>query len=94
MEKFYEVIDLCDSVDRKDLSEFLEELVESIKEVLEEKDDSDYSEDSETNSSDDESIDEGEPRSHKKIEEENYKVRIDENGFWSFVFSDEEEEED
>jgi hypothetical protein len=48
MERFYEIIDLCDSVDRKDLSEFLQELVESIKHILIEvgEDDSDYEGDS------------------------------------------------
>lgn len=88
MEKYYQVINLCDSVDRNDLSEFLQELVESIRPILEEVDDSDYEVDA---SSSDEEIDEGEPPSHKKIEEEDYKVHIDENGFWSFVFSDEED---
>ena len=88
MEKYYQVINLCDSVDRNDLSEFLQELVEQIKPILEEVDDSDYEVDA---SSSDEEIDEGEPPSHKKIEEEDYKVHIDENGFWSFVFSDEED---
>jgi len=88
MEKYYQVINLCESVDRNDLSEFLQELVEQIKPILEEVDDSDYEVDA---SSSDEEIDEGEPPSHKKIEEEDYKVHIDENGFWSFVFSDEED---
>ena len=90
MEKYYQVINLCDSVDRNDLSEFLQDLVEQIKPILEEVDDSDFEQDA---SSSDESIDEGEPPSlaDKKIEEENYKVHIDEDGFWSFVFSDEED---
>lgn len=90
MEKYYQVINLCDSVDRNDLSEFLQDLVEQIKPILEEVDDSDFEQDA---SSSDESIDEGEPpsRADKKIEEENYKVHIDEDGFWSFVFSDEED---
>jgi len=89
MEKYYQVINLCDSVDRNDLSEFLQDLVESIKPILEEKDDSDFEE--EDASSSDESIDEGEPPT-KKIEEEDFKVHIDEDGFWSFVFSDEEDD--
>lgn len=91
MERFYEIIDLCDSVDRKDLSEFLQELVESIKPILIEvgEDDSDFEGDA---SSSEEEIEEGEPpNSHKKIEEEDYKVHIDEDGFWSFVFSEEED---
>lgn len=93
MERFYEIIDLCDSVDRKDLSEFLQELVESIKHILIEvgEDDSDY-EGSVAAESSEEEIEEGEPpNSHKKIEEEDYKVHIDEDGFWSFVFSDDED---
>jgi len=90
MERFYEIIDLCDSVDRKDLSEFLQELVESIKPILIEvgEDDSDFEGDA---SSSEEEIEEGNPPSHKKIEEEDYKVHIDEDGFWSFVFSEEED---
>ena len=94
MEKYYQVINLCDSVDRNDLSEFLQDLVEQIKPILEEVDDSDFEQDaSSSDEQDDSSIDEGEPpsRAHKKIEEENYKVHIDEDGFWSFVFSDEED---
>lgn len=91
MERFCEIIDLCDSVDRKDLSEFLQELVDSIKPILEEKDDSDFEGGVDAESSDEE-IDEGEPpNSHKKIEEEGFKVHIDQDGFWSFVFSDEED---
>ena len=89
MERLCEIIDLCDSVDRKDLSEFLQGLVETIKPFLEEQEDSDFEGDA---SSSDEEIDEGEPpNSHKKIEEEDYKVKIDEDGFWSFVFSDDED---
>ena len=87
MERLCEIIDLCDSVDRKDLSEFLQGLVETIKPFLEEQDDSDFEGDA---SSSDEEIDEGEPPL-KKIEEEDYKVKIDEDGFWSFVFSDDED---
>ena len=92
MEKYYQVIHLCESVDRNDLSEFLQDIIESIKPILEEVEDSDYSSEEDSKSSEDEEIDEGEPRSHKKIEEEDYKVAIDENGFWSFVFSDDEED--
>ena len=89
MERLCEIIDLCDSVDRKDLSEFLQGLVETIKPFLEEQEDSDFEGEA---SSSDEEIDEGEPpNSHKKIEEEDYKVKIDEDGFWSFVFSDDED---
>jgi len=91
MERFCEIIDLCDSVDRKDLSEFLQELVDSIKPILEEKDDSDFEGGVDAESSEEE-IEEGEPpNSHKKIEEEDFKVHIDQDGFWSFVFSDEED---
>ena len=92
MERLCEIIDLCDSVDRKDLSEFLQGLVETIKPFLEEQEDSDFEGEA---SSSDEEIDEGgcvpHPNSHKKIEEEDYKVKIDEDGFWSFVFSDDED---
>ncbi len=88
MERLCEIIDLCDSVDRKDLSEFLQGLVETIKPFLEEQEDSDFEGDA---SSSDEEIEEGNPPSHKKIEEEDYKVQIDEDGFWSFVFSDDED---
>ena len=89
MERLCEIIDLCDSVDRKDLSEFLQGLVETIKPFLEEQEDSDFEGEA---SSSDEEIDEGEPpNSHKKIQEEDYKVKIDEDGFWSFVFSDDED---
>ena len=90
MERLCEIIDLCDSVDRKDLSEFLQGLVETIKPFLEEQEDSDFEGDCDQSS--DEEIDEGEPpNSHKKIQEEDYKVKIDEDGFWSFVFSDDED---
>ena len=89
MEKYYQVINLCDSLDRNDLSDFLQDLVESIRPILEEVDDSDFEE--EDASSSDEEIEEGLPPSHKKIEEEDYKVHIDEDGFWSFVFSDDED---
>ena len=97
MEKYYQVINLCESVDRNDLSEFLQDIIESIKPILEEVEDSDYSSEEDSKSSEDEEIDEGGCRaaphpSHKKIEEEDYKVHIDENGFWSFVFSDDEED--
>ena len=88
MEKYFQVINLCDSFDRNDLSDFLQDLVESIRPILEEVDDSDFEQDA---SSSDEEIEEGDPPSHKKIEEEDYKVHIDEDGFWSFVFSDEED---
>jgi len=85
MEKYYQVINLCNEVDRTDLSEFLEDLLGKIKPELEEIDDPDYS----ASSEEEEDDDEGEPPS-RKLEEEDYEVRIDENGFWSFVFSDDE----
>ena len=85
MEKYYQVINLCNEVDRTDLSEFLEDLLGKIKPELEEIDDPDYS----ASSEEEEEDDEGEPPS-RKLEEEDYEVRIDENGFWSFVFSDDE----
>jgi hypothetical protein len=89
MEKYYQVINLCNEVDRTDLSEFLEDLLGKIKSELEEIDDPDY-----TASSDeeDDAIDdaEGTQTPSRKIEEEDFEVRIDENGFWSFVFSDDE----
>jgi hypothetical protein len=92
MEKYYQVINLCSEVDRKDLSEFLQDLLDMIKPELEEMDDPDYTASSEEEEDEDE-IDEGEPPSRKNtIEEENYEVRIDENGFWSFVFSSDEED--
>jgi len=84
MEKYYQVINLCNEVDRTDLSEFLEDLLGKIKPELEEIDDPDYTASSEEEEEDD--------ADHKrtKLEEEDYEVRIDENGFWSFVFSDDE----
>ena len=93
MEKYYQVINLCSEVDRKDLSEFLQDLLDMIKPELEEMDDPDYTASSDEEEEDEDEIDEGEPPSRKnKIEEEDYEVRIDENGFWSFVFSSDEED--
>ena len=90
MEKYYQVINLCNEVDRTDLTEFLEDLLSKIKPELEEIDDPDYdSSDNDASSDEEDDIDEGEPPS-REIEEEDYEVRIDENGFWSFVFSDDE----
>jgi len=85
MEKYYQVINLCNEVDRTDLSEFLEDLLGKIKPELEEIDDPDYSASSEEEEEDDDA-----DQKRTKLEEEDYEVRIDENGFWSFVFSDDE----
>ena len=84
MEKYYQVINLCSEVDRTDLSEFLEDLLGKIKPDLEEIDDPDYSSDSqsETSEPDDDPVD--------PLDETTYRVHIDEDGFWSFVFSDDE----
>jgi len=87
MEKYYEVINLCSEVDRPDLSEFLEDLLGKIKYELEEIEDPDYTASSEEE--EEEEIDDAEVK-RTKLEEEDYEVRIDENGFWSFVFSDDE----
>ena len=88
MEKYYQVINVCNEVERNDLTEFLQDLLDKIKPELEEIDDPDYTASSEE---EEDEIDEGEPPSRKNtIEEEDYEVRIDENGFWSFVFSDDE----
>ena len=81
MEKYYQVINICSDVDRKDLIEFLEDLLSRIKPNLEEIDDPDYSSDSESEP-DDDPVD--------PLDETTYRVHIDENGFWSFVFSDDE----
>jgi len=86
MEKYYQVINLCNEVDRTDLSEFLEDLLGKIKPELEEIDDPDYSASSEEEEEEDDDAD----QKRTKLEEEDYEVRIDENGFWSFVFSDDE----
>jgi len=83
MEKYYQVINLCSEVDRTDLSEFLEDLLGKIKPELEEIDDPDYSSDSDASSEpDDDPVD--------PLDETTYRVHIDEEGFWSFVFSDDE----
>ena len=84
MEKYYQVINLCSEVDRTDLSEFLEDLLGKIKPDLEEIDDRDYSSDSqsETSEPDDDPVD--------PLDETTYRFHIDEEGFWSFVFSDDE----
>ena len=81
MEKYYQVINICSDVDRKDLIEFLEDLLSRIKPNLEEIDDPDYSSDSESEP-DDDPVD--------PLDETTYRVHIDEDGFWSFVFSDDE----
>ena len=84
MEKYYQVINLCSELDRTDLTEFLEDLLGKIKPNLEEIDDPDYSSDSESQTSepDDDPVD--------PLDETTYRVHIDEEGFWSFVFSDDE----
>jgi len=94
MEKYYQVINLCSEVDRKDLSEFLQDLLDMIKPELEEMDDPDYTASSDEEEEDEDEIDdaEGTQTPSRKIEEEDYEVRIDENGFWSFVFSSDEED--
>lgn len=86
MEKYYQVINLCSDVDRKDLSEFLEDLLGKIRNNLEEIDDPDYgSDDSDSGSTSEPDDDPVDP-----LDESTYRVHIDEEGFWSFVFSDEE----
>ncbi len=87
MEKYYQVINLCSEVERTDLSEFLEDLLGKIKPELEEIDDPDYSSDSQSETSDtggadDDPVD--------PLDETTYRVHIDQEGFWSFVFSDDE----
>jgi len=76
MEKYYQVINLCNEVDRTDLSEFLEDLLGKIKPELEEIDDPDY-----TASSEEEEEEDDADHKRTKLEEEDYEVRIDENGF-------------
>ena len=85
MEKYYQVINICSDVDRKDLIEFLEDLLSRIKPNLEEIDDPDYSSDSDSGSTSEPDDDPVDP-----LDETTYRVHIDENGFWSFVFSDDE----
>ena len=80
MEKIYELINICDELNRKDLSDLLQDLLSEIKEVLEEVDDEDYS-DCDASSEEEE---------EEHLEESNYKVKIDSEGFWSFEFSDDE----
>ena len=87
MEKYYQVINLCNEVDRTDLSEFLEDLLGKIKPELEEIDDPDYSSDSQSETSDTEGADDDPV---DPLDETTYRVHIDEEGFWSFVFSDDE----
>jgi len=83
MEKYYQVINLCSELDRPDLTEFLEDLLGKIKPNLEEIDDPDYSSDSDSGSEpDDDPVD--------PLDETTYRVHIDDEGFWSFVFSDDE----
>ncbi len=87
MEKYYQVINLCSEVERTDLSEFLQDLLGKIKPELEEIDDPDYSSDSQSETSDtggadDDPVD--------PLDETTYRVHIDQEGFWSFVFSDDE----
>ena len=85
MEKYYQVINLCSELDRTDLTDFLEDLLSRIKPNLEEIDDPDYSSDSDSGSTSEPDDDPVDP-----LDETTYRVHIDENGFWSFVFSDDE----
>ncbi len=85
MERYEEIINLCNKIDRKDLGEFLEGLLDKIRLDLEDMDDDDYSsEDLEESESEagDEPVD--------PLDETTYRVHVDEDGFWSFVFSDDE----
>jgi len=86
MEKYYELMSLCQDLGRVDLSDFLQDLLSEIKEVLEEVDDENYSDADASSEEEIEAVDD-----RKKIAEEDYKVSIDEDGFWSFVFSDDED---
>tara|TARA_R110001632_G_scaffold111304_2_gene222033 strand:+ start:22 stop:273 length:252 start_codon:yes stop_codon:yes gene_type:complete len=83
MERYEEIINICNQIDRKDLGEFLEGLLHKIKSDLEDMDDEDYV-------SDDDSESEAEDDPLDPLDETEFKVQIDEDGFWSFVFSDEE----
>ncbi len=83
MERYEEIINICNQIDRKDLGEFLEGLLDKIKSDLEDMDDEDYV-------SDDDSESEAEDDPLDPLDETEFRVHIDEDGFWSFVFSDEE----
>jgi len=83
MERYEEIINICNQIDRKDLGEFLEGLLGKIQSELEDMDDEDYS-------SDDDSESEAGDDPLDPLDETEFRVHIDEDGFWSFVFSDEE----
>ena len=83
MERYEEIINLCNQIDRKDLGEFLEGLLDKIRLDLEDMDDDDYS-------SGDESESEAGDEPVDPMDETEYRVHVDEDGFWSFVFSDDE----
>lgn len=86
MERYEEIINICNQIDRKDLGEFLEGLLGKIHNLtceLEDMDDEDYS-------SDDDSESEAGDDPVDPLDETEFRVHIDEDGFWSFVFSDEE----
>lgn len=86
MERYEEIINICNQIDRKDLGEFLEGLLDKIKSDLEDMDDEDYvSDDDSESEAEDDPLD---PLS--EAPETEFRVQIDEDGFWSFVFSDEE----
>tara|TARA_R110000787_G_scaffold109506_1_gene218064 strand:+ start:34 stop:282 length:249 start_codon:yes stop_codon:yes gene_type:complete len=82
MEKYFEIIHICKEVSRPDLADFLEDLLSGIKEALDDVEDGDFSE-CDASSEEEEDLELG-------IEESEFKVKIDEQGFWSFEFSDEE----
>ena len=82
MERYQEIINICNQIDRKDLGEFLEGLLDKIKSDLEDMDDEDYLGDDSESEADDDTLD--------TFDETEFRVHIDEDGFWSFVFSDEE----
>ena len=50
MERYEEIINICNQIDRKDLGEFLEGLLDKIKSDLEDMDDEDYVSDDDSES--------------------------------------------
>ncbi len=87
MERYEEIINICNQIDRKDLGEFLEGLLDKIKSDLEDMDDEDYVSDDDSESESDDCRD---APPLDPLDETEFRVHIDEDGFWSFVFSDEE----
>lgn len=88
MEQYQEIINICHNLDRKDLSELLEGLLDKIQSELEDMDDSDYGSDDSDASSPPSEGPEDPP--FDPLDETTYRVHIDDDGFWSFVFSDDE----